>query len=288
MAWDDLGEVFARQNDQEHAVACFLLGYELSGGDSLKYLQWLKSDQDPLVRSASIVAISELSHSPPIGMDQKVNRKSPGTLSTTTPVAEQRSSEETDDDAFSFRASEFKEAFNSEASTLGIKVSVQRLVSVEPCDEPITDWLYDYQMDPSLHFYVKSHTKGGKAFHVGLSVSAAKNTNSTTSKLARAAGSLKVMMSMMEPDLPSVQLERDFMRWFEFPSQVRHGQVQYVSLLQPWGQHSSQLSLTETGHRKTSSRHHALSPKIVLDCQKGKLVLAKELMKKETSKCRFR
>jgi hypothetical protein len=57
VAWGDLGENFAKQRDQEKAVACFLIGYKVSGGDTLGFLQSLKDDDDPAIREAGNLAL---------------------------------------------------------------------------------------------------------------------------------------------------------------------------------------------------------------------------------------
>lgn len=57
VAWGDLGEVFAKKSEQEKAVACFLIGYKVSGGDTLGYLQSLKADNDPAIRQAGDLAL---------------------------------------------------------------------------------------------------------------------------------------------------------------------------------------------------------------------------------------
>lgn len=59
-AWGDLGENFARQGDQEKAVACFLIGYKISGGDTLGYLKSLKDDDNPAVVKAGSIAVGRL------------------------------------------------------------------------------------------------------------------------------------------------------------------------------------------------------------------------------------
>jgi tetratricopeptide (TPR) repeat protein len=46
VAWSDLGENFAKLDDREGAIACFMLGYKTSGGKTLGYLQSLAISQD--------------------------------------------------------------------------------------------------------------------------------------------------------------------------------------------------------------------------------------------------
>lgn len=60
VAWDDLGQVFAKSNDQERAVACFLIAYRISGGKTSSYLQSLSSDDDVSIRKAGAAAVEKL------------------------------------------------------------------------------------------------------------------------------------------------------------------------------------------------------------------------------------
>ncbi|MFA6209164.1 MAG: hypothetical protein WCT03_02340 [Candidatus Obscuribacterales bacterium] len=60
VAWDDLGQVFAKNNDQEKAVACFLVAYRISEGKTLSYLQSLGSDEDIRIQQAGATAIKKL------------------------------------------------------------------------------------------------------------------------------------------------------------------------------------------------------------------------------------
>lgn len=60
VAWDDLGQVFAKNNDQEKAVACFLIAYRISGGKTLTYLESLSSDDDIKIQQAGAAAIEKL------------------------------------------------------------------------------------------------------------------------------------------------------------------------------------------------------------------------------------
>ncbi len=57
VSWGDLGEVFAKKGEQDKAVACFLIGYKVSGGDTLGFLQSLKADDDPAIREAGDLAL---------------------------------------------------------------------------------------------------------------------------------------------------------------------------------------------------------------------------------------
>ncbi len=71
VAWDDLGQVFAKNNDQEKAVACFLIAYRISGGKTLTYLQSLSSDDDIKIQQAGATAIEKLAA-------QKIEKSSEG------------------------------------------------------------------------------------------------------------------------------------------------------------------------------------------------------------------
>lgn len=71
VAWDDLGQVFAKNNDQEKAVACFLIAYRISGGKTLTYLQSLSSDDDIRIQQAGAAAIEKIA-------TQKIEKRSEG------------------------------------------------------------------------------------------------------------------------------------------------------------------------------------------------------------------
>ena len=60
MAWGDLGEVFAKKGEQDKAVACFFVGYKVSNGDTLKYLQSLQSDDDPAIQAVGNIALNKV------------------------------------------------------------------------------------------------------------------------------------------------------------------------------------------------------------------------------------
>jgi len=60
VAWGDLGEVFAKKGDEGKAVACLLVGYRLSNGETLAYLQSLQGDDDLAIRSAGSQALDEI------------------------------------------------------------------------------------------------------------------------------------------------------------------------------------------------------------------------------------
>jgi Flp pilus assembly protein TadD len=66
VAWGDLGENFARTNDPEDAVSCFLIGVKVSDGKSLGYLQSLANSQedDARVCQAAKTALSQLPVAP--------------------------------------------------------------------------------------------------------------------------------------------------------------------------------------------------------------------------------
>jgi tetratricopeptide (TPR) repeat protein len=60
VAWDDIGEVYAKQGSKDAAVYCLRKGYTVSNGDTLPYLQSLEKDDDHKVVEASQLAISKL------------------------------------------------------------------------------------------------------------------------------------------------------------------------------------------------------------------------------------
>jgi predicted RNA-binding Zn-ribbon protein involved in translation (DUF1610 family) len=61
VAWDDLGQVFAKQHEQHKAVACFLIALKVSGGETLTYLKLLDKDNDVAVRLAAALALQQTS-----------------------------------------------------------------------------------------------------------------------------------------------------------------------------------------------------------------------------------
>jgi Flp pilus assembly protein TadD len=60
VVWGDLGLVLAKKGDQERSVGCFLVGYKVSEGKTLAYLQSLEGDEDPSVRSAGSIALTKV------------------------------------------------------------------------------------------------------------------------------------------------------------------------------------------------------------------------------------
>ena len=70
VAWGDLGEIFARKDEQEKAVACFLIAHGISGEDYIKYLKSLLTDQNEGVQRASFTALSKIGAAPAVPTDQ--------------------------------------------------------------------------------------------------------------------------------------------------------------------------------------------------------------------------
>ena len=60
VAWNNLGQIFAKKGVQDDAVACFSVAYRLSKGDSVAYLKSLDADDDPAIRTAGKVALNKL------------------------------------------------------------------------------------------------------------------------------------------------------------------------------------------------------------------------------------
>lgn len=61
IAWNNLGQIFAKSGDSRRSLACFKIGYFYSRGDSLSYLQSLAKDDDAAIRNSSQLAVQELS-----------------------------------------------------------------------------------------------------------------------------------------------------------------------------------------------------------------------------------
>ena len=70
VAWGDLGEVFARKDEQEKAVSCFLIAYQISGKDYIKYLKSLQNDPNPQVQAAGFAALRRIGAVPDVPTDQ--------------------------------------------------------------------------------------------------------------------------------------------------------------------------------------------------------------------------
>jgi len=60
VAWGDLGLIFAKQGQQDKAVAAMLIGYQVSKGETLGFLKSLDKDNDSNVRDAGNLALSKL------------------------------------------------------------------------------------------------------------------------------------------------------------------------------------------------------------------------------------
>lgn len=60
VAWGDLALILAKKGDQARSVGCFLIGYKVSEGKTLVYLQSLQDDDDPSVRSAGSIALTKV------------------------------------------------------------------------------------------------------------------------------------------------------------------------------------------------------------------------------------
>lgn len=59
-AWNVLGSVYASKHDQHKAIACYLVGYRLSLGQSVNYLRDLDRDGNVAVRLAAAAALERL------------------------------------------------------------------------------------------------------------------------------------------------------------------------------------------------------------------------------------
>lgn len=60
VAWNNLGQIRAKQDKQDDAIACFLIAYKLSKGDSLVYLKSLHADDDQKIREAGRLTLEKL------------------------------------------------------------------------------------------------------------------------------------------------------------------------------------------------------------------------------------
>ena len=57
-----LGLVYAKKGDQRKSVAALLMGFRLSGTNSLEYLDSLKADENPAISAAATAARKELEY----------------------------------------------------------------------------------------------------------------------------------------------------------------------------------------------------------------------------------
>jgi Flp pilus assembly protein TadD len=60
VAWGDLGLTFAKQGTKEKAVSCLLVGYHVSNGETLKFLQSLSTDEIPAFQEAGTAALAKV------------------------------------------------------------------------------------------------------------------------------------------------------------------------------------------------------------------------------------
>jgi Flp pilus assembly protein TadD/TM2 domain-containing membrane protein YozV len=60
VAWNNLGQIKAKQDKQDEAIACFMIAYKLSKGESLVYLKSLYADDDQKIRAAGRLALEKL------------------------------------------------------------------------------------------------------------------------------------------------------------------------------------------------------------------------------------
>lgn len=60
VAWNNLGQIKAKQDKQDEAIACFMIAYRLSNGESLSYLKSLYADDDPRIREVGRLALEKL------------------------------------------------------------------------------------------------------------------------------------------------------------------------------------------------------------------------------------
>jgi len=84
VAWNNLGQIYAKQGNQDDAVSCFLVAFRLSKGQSLAYLKSLDADDDQVIRSAGRAALGKL----PVSLDQ------PAIVSATLPSVTAQSGSE--------------------------------------------------------------------------------------------------------------------------------------------------------------------------------------------------
>jgi TonB family protein len=64
VAWGDLGLVFAKTGEQDKAVSALLVGYRVSNGKTLNFLESLAKDDDPAFHEAGSIALSKVSSLP--------------------------------------------------------------------------------------------------------------------------------------------------------------------------------------------------------------------------------
>lgn len=60
VAWGNLGQIYAKKEDKEKAVACFLIRNTLKPSDTISYLKSLKTDDSQLIQEAGNAALAEL------------------------------------------------------------------------------------------------------------------------------------------------------------------------------------------------------------------------------------
>ncbi len=60
VAWDNLGQVLAKQGKKEEGIACFLVAYHVSNGKTLAYLESLEADEDPVIREVGKLALEKV------------------------------------------------------------------------------------------------------------------------------------------------------------------------------------------------------------------------------------
>jgi TonB family protein len=63
VAWNNLGQIYAKKGNQADAVTCFLLAYRLSNGASMVYLKSLNADEDSVIRDAGTAALDKIAGS---------------------------------------------------------------------------------------------------------------------------------------------------------------------------------------------------------------------------------
>ncbi len=95
VAWSDLGVSFAKDNNPDNAVACFLLGYRLSNGKTLGFLQSLtdSKEEDLRLTQAAKIAISHIE-----SLNQRGTAPvAPATVDAASTVTQQEQSRRTQD-----------------------------------------------------------------------------------------------------------------------------------------------------------------------------------------------
>ena len=60
VAWGNLGLIYAKKEDKEKAVACFLIRNTVSPSDTISYLESLKTDDSQLIQEAGEAALTEI------------------------------------------------------------------------------------------------------------------------------------------------------------------------------------------------------------------------------------